>query len=237
MHDAGVYVTSREAFEHVGAASKWGLTVSIHKTQRMVAGSHIAPTDTLPLQLEGGLIEIIQDFAYLGSCTSRDGDIKKEVTCCIEKTARAVGCLQEPIFQNHRLSVETKRKVYREVVLSVLLYGTETWTTKVESVKCLCGFHNRCFRTLIGVYNYQQWKERISSNRLASAFGMEDTMVQLLLKQRLQWIGHVARMKSFRMPKQLLFGELVKKRLSHGTKRRWHDVAVADVKAVDVSDG
>ena len=39
------------------------------------------------------------------------------------------------------------------------------------------------------------------------------------------------------MPKQLLFGELVKKGPSHGTKRRWRDVAVADVKAVDVTDG
>ena len=132
---------------------------------------------------------------------------------------------------------ESSSIVYREVVLSVLLYEAETWTTKVESVKCLCGFHNRCFRTIIGVYKYQQWKERISSRRLASAFRMEETMVQLLLKQRLQWIGHVACMKSFRMPKQLLFGKLVKKRPSHGTKRRWRDVAVADVKAVDVSDG
>ena len=38
------------------------------------------------------------------------------------------------------------------------------------------------------------------------------------------------------MPKQLLFGELKKKRPSHGTKRRWRDVAAADVKSVDVSE-
>ena len=39
------------------------------------------------------------------------------------------------------------------------------------------------------------------------------------------------------MPKQLLFGELGKKRPSHGTKRRWRDVAAADIKAVGVNDG
>ena len=35
------------------------------------------------------------------------------------------------------------------------------------------------------------------------------------------------------MPKQLLFGELQKKRPSHGTKRRWRDVAAADIKSVN----
>ena len=39
------------------------------------------------------------------------------------------------------------------------------------------------------------------------------------------------------MPKQLLFGELGKKRPSHGTKRRWRDVAAADIKAMGVNDG
>ena len=39
------------------------------------------------------------------------------------------------------------------------------------------------------------------------------------------------------MPKQLLFGELEKRRPCHGTKRRWRDVAEADVKAVGASDG
>ena len=34
------------------------------------------------------------------------------------------------------------------------------------------------------------------------------------------------------MPKQLLFGELVRTRPRHGTKRRWRDLAEADIQAV-----
>ena len=88
------------------------------------------------MQLEGGPIEIVQEFTYLGSSISRDGEVKGEVKFRIGKAAWAFGCLQKPIFQNHRLSVETKRKVYRAVVLSVLLYGAETWAIKAESVRC-----------------------------------------------------------------------------------------------------
>ena len=39
-------------------------------------------------------------------------------------------------------------------------------------------------------------------------------------------------MEDSRMPKQLLFGELVRTRPRHGTKRRWRDLAEADVQAV-----
>ena len=66
---------------------------------------------------------------------------------------------------------------------------------------------------------------------------MEETMAHLLMKQRLRWLGHLARMEPSRMPKQLLYGELEKKRPSHGTKRRWRDLVTADIKAVNMDDG
>ena len=112
-----MYTTDRDAFEcatkeFVDAASKWGLTVSTRKSKGMVIGSRTASSDALPVLLEGGKIEILQDFTYLGSNITRDGEVTDEVKCHIGKTARALGCLQKPIFQNRCLSFETKRKVY-----------------------------------------------------------------------------------------------------------------------------
>ena len=40
--------------------------------------------------------------------------------------------------------METKRRVYEATVLSVLLYGAETWPIEAKSVRRLSGFHNRC---------------------------------------------------------------------------------------------
>ena len=122
----------------------------------------------------------------------------------ISKAARAFGCLQKSIFQERHLSVATKRRVYEAAVLSVLLYGAETQSIKAESVRRLSGFHNRCIRTITGVTKQRQLRERISSRQLAADFGMEETMAYILMKHRLRWLGHLARMESHRVPKQLL---------------------------------
>ena len=223
--DVAVYATTREAFERatlelLHAASVWGLTISIPKTKGLIMGRHLTPTDMAPIQLDTGCIEIVQDFTYLGSMITTDGEVGKDVRSRISKASRAFGCLQRSVFQNRHLSTDTKRTVYRAAVLSVLLYGAETWAVKANSLRRLSGFHNRCIRSIMGVTRLRQWRERITSRQLATAFGMEEKVGDILLGHRLRWLGHLARMESCRLPKQLLFGELEKKRPSHGVKRR-----------------
>ena len=46
----------------------------------------------------------------------------------IAKACKAFGALWEPIFRDINLSLRTMRKMYKAVVLGVLLYGSETWT-------------------------------------------------------------------------------------------------------------
>ena len=85
---------------------------------------------------------------------------------------------------------------------------------------------------MLGVSRLQQWKERITSRELAETIGMTETMAEVLGRHHFRWLRHVARMEDSRMPKQLLFGGLVRPRPRHGTKRRWRDLVEADVQAV-----
>ena len=133
-----------EAFESatvklVDSASKWGLTISVHKVKGMVIGRHLA--DSLLVQLDKGPVEIVKSFTYLGSNITDFRQVSEEVKCHINKAARAFCCLREAIFQNHHISVETKQKVYRAAVLSVLLYGAEMCVMIVTAVyRCLTNF-------------------------------------------------------------------------------------------------
>ena len=85
-------------------------------------------------------------------------------------------------------------------VLSALLQGAETWSIKAERVRRLSGFHNRC------IYVFELSWESPSrgsggnaypqGSYVASDFGTEETMAEVLMKHRLHWLGHLASMES-----------------------------------------
>ena len=116
-----LYATTREVMEQaagefVRTVAEWGLTVSLEKT---TIGKELVPEDSLPLQLEEGEIDTVEEF---GSTITRDGEVRGEVVAKLAKASRAFGCLRSAVFQNRWISVATKREVYR-VVLSTLLPG------------------------------------------------------------------------------------------------------------------
>ena len=67
-------------------------------------------------------------------------------------------------------------------------------------------------------------------------FGIQQSIPDLVREQLLKWFGHVGCMDQDRLPKQLLFGELKKKRPCHGVKRRWRDAVNSDVNALGVGN-
>ena len=122
----------------------------------MASGDDLSVADTAPLQANGGEIEMVNKFTYLGSVVSNDGDFFEDIKCRLAKASRVFGCLRLSIFANSNLSLGTKRAVYQTTVLAVLLYGAETWTLKAPHVRRLTVFHNHCIRTILGVSRYEQ---------------------------------------------------------------------------------
>ena len=137
---------------------------------------------------------------------------------------------------NKTFSVSTKRNAYKAVVLSILLYGAETWTMKVPDLCHLTTFHNCCVHSILGVSRYQQWRERITTRNLSEAFGIQWSVSDFIMERRLCWLGHLGRMSDDRLPKQLLFGELQKTRPFHRTKKRWCHGVLSDLKAISIED-
>ncbi len=79
-----------------------------------------------PLSLGEGEVECVKEFKYLGSIIEDRGGVVKELGERIAKASRAFGALSMPVFRDSNLSLKTKRRVYKAVVIGALLYGSET---------------------------------------------------------------------------------------------------------------
>ena len=94
--DAALYALSHDNFKAVASsfvavAKGWGLTVSLVKSKGMVTGIEMDSAVSSPLTIEGGVIDIVENFQYLGSTISKDGELKVEVPILVVSQFMAAG--------------------------------------------------------------------------------------------------------------------------------------------------
>jgi len=60
----------------------------------------VSEDDVFPVEVGSGLIEMLDNFTYLGSNLSSDGEETREVKCRIAKASKAFGALWIAVFSN-----------------------------------------------------------------------------------------------------------------------------------------
>ena len=153
----------------------------------------------------GALRRAVFKDSNLTITTKRKVYLDAEVDRRIANASKAFGALRRAVFKDSNLIITTKRKVYKACVLSVLLYGSECWTPLRNHLNRLDAFHHRCIRTVLNITNKQQWEQRITSAMTRQKWGDPDTAADKVMKGRLEWLGHIARMADHRIPKLTLF--------------------------------
>ena len=140
---------------HCFEASKVGMSISWTKTKAMM----ISPSSaiTTPMNIDGDLVEFVglPSFTYLGSIISANGSIEAEITSRIGKAAGAMKRLSNALWKRRCISRQTKLRMYRALVSSVLLYGSETWNLTIRDYTRLNAFDMSCLRRLENVKWYQ----------------------------------------------------------------------------------
>ena len=99
--------------------------------------------------------------------------------------------LSNPLFRTHRISIRTMINMYRALVVSVLLYGSEAWSTTLADRRRLDVFNMPCQRQGMRVFLQQH-----ISNRSIHEHIKQPTASSLLRQRRLRWFGHLLRMPS-----------------------------------------
>ena len=159
--------------------------------------------DTSVLKLEDGEIPFTQKFKYLGSLITSDLKEDAEIDSRIRAATAAFASIRSQFFSSKQIRTEHKRIAYEGIVMSILLYGCETWSLTCKLQRRLESFHNRCIRIMCRVTMWHVKEHRITSESLLSRVNMHP-MAFYLARRRLRWGGHVYRMDQSRLPKKFL---------------------------------
>ena len=213
------------------AAQMFGLEVSLKKTEVLHQPAPLEAQQPPHITIGETELNFVQQFTYLGCTISSDARIDKEIDNRLAKANRAFGRLYKRVWENRHLKRTTKISVYRAIVLSTLLYGSESWVTYRSHIRLLERFHQRCLRTILKIH----WTDHITNLEVLKKAEIQ-SIEAMILKTQLRWAGHVSRMEDHRLPKITLFGELSSGQRNRGApKKRYKDTLKKSLHAGDIS--
>ena len=100
-----------------------GLKLNTQKTEIMVSGPITS------WQIDGGIVETVTDFVFLGSKIILDGDCSHEVKRHL-LLGRKVMTNLDSTLKSRDITLPTKVCLVKALVFPVVMYGCESWTIK-----------------------------------------------------------------------------------------------------------
>lgn len=94
-------------------------------------------------KLKNGVqLEDIGSFKYLEANLSKNGSSTPDVRTWIT-TPKAAMARRDWIWHSHKIRLTTKYKLYKSLVVPILLYRCDTWTLLTETERRIQGFENK----------------------------------------------------------------------------------------------
>ena len=159
-------------------AAEVGLIINPKKTK--VLAVNILDPRVLLNNIE---LEVVTDFQYLGSYIAcADHDMK----CRKGKAWSAFWLLQRVWSSN--TPIQMKMKIFKASVLSVFLYGSETWVISPQMLETINAFQTACLRIILDISH----EDRVTNNIVYSRTNMYP-LSYTIQERQLKFLGHSLR--------------------------------------------
>ena len=116
-----------------------------------------------------------------------------------------------------------KIKIYKTIILPVVLYGCETWSLTLREGSRLRVFENRILRRIFGPKRDEngEWR-RLHDEELHTLY-RSSNMIRVIKSTRLRWACHIARMEEGKTAFKILTGKPTGNRPLGRPRRAWED--------------
>ena len=146
----------------------------------------------------------MENFKYLGAIISNDRS-KPEILSRIAQTTAALSRLKI-IWRDKNISLASKVKLMRTLILSTFFYACESWTLTAKIERRIQALEMRCYRRLLNISFKDYVTNEEIRNGIQKAMGVHDDLLTMIKKRILRWYGHISR--SSGMAKTILQGTM-----------------------------
>ena len=122
----------------------------------------------------------------------------------------------DSIFKSRDITLPTKVRLVKAMVLPVVTYGCESWTVKKAELQRIDAFELWCWRRLFRV----PWNARRSNQSILKEISPVCSLAGLMLKLKLQYFGHLIR-RVDSLEKTLMLGGIGGRRRRGQQRMRW----------------
>ena len=143
-------------------SEKVGLELNIQKTKIMASSSITS------WQIDGGTMESVTDFIFLGSKITADGDCSHQIKRHLLLGRTAMTNL-DSILKSRDITLPTKIHIVKAMVFPVVMCGRESWTINKTECQRIDAFELWCWRRLLRV----PWTARRSNQSILKEISPE----------------------------------------------------------------
>ena len=176
------------------SSSDYGLKINIAKTEVQVISKGKCE---LSITINNNRLKQVEVFVYLGGTIADNGSSTNDIKTRIRKAGAAFQRLNS-IWTSKNINNHTKRQLYQTLILSILLYGAESWTMKKDDENRLHVFEMTCLRRILGVTRL----DKIRNTKIKESLNLDQDVLNRIVVKRLKYFGHINRMQNTRYPKR-----------------------------------
>jgi hypothetical protein len=214
------------------ASKEVGTEMNQEKTNYMLISRSQKIGQKHSINIANRSYEDMAKFRYLGTTLMDQNCMHEEIKSRLNLGSVCYHSVQN-LLSSHPLSMHLKVKIYKTIILPVVLYRCETWCLTLREEHRLRMFGNRVLRRIFGPKREEVtggWR-KLHSGELHNLYSSPD-IIRQIKSRRMRWAGHMARMREGRNVYRVLVGKPKGKRQFERPRRRWEDGIKMDLRDI-----
>jgi hypothetical protein len=136
----------------------------------------------------------VEQFTYLETAITNQNLVQEEIKRRLNSGSVCYHSVQN-LLSSSLLSRNIKSRLYKTIILPVVLYGCETWSLTLREEHKLRVFENTVLRRIFGPKRDEVtggWR-KLHNEELHNLYP-SPSIIRMVKSRRMRWTGHVARM-------------------------------------------